>query len=123
MVTGHLLNFQKDAGPGRVTTCRICFASYGSSSSAPCPTFDVEGESSPQYEKEVDLRSLITSLNVARQGPALVLQSAGRAQEICIALGSPNLISADGAQDIMRELKARDAPDALVAVYRDAVKL
>ena len=43
-------------------------------------------------------------------------------QEICTALGAPQLISVGGAEEVMKELKAYDAPDALDAVYQDVIK-
>ena len=45
-----------------------------------------------------------------------------RAEEICMAPGTPKLISADGFKEIAQELKAYNAQDALDAVYQDAAK-
>ena len=47
---------------------------------------------------------------------------AARTREICLALGTPESISARGASGVTGELKAYSAPDALGAVYQDAVK-
>ena len=47
---------------------------------------------------------------------------AARAQEICVALGAPELTAVDGARNIMRESKAYRSPGALDTVYQDAVK-
>ena len=45
-----------------------------------------------------------------------------RAEKICMAPGTPKLISADGFKEIAQELKAYNAQDALDAVYQDAAK-
>lgn len=71
--------------------------------------FHGAGESLARYEKEVELWNHITTSDVMRRGPLLVPQMADRPQEICMALGRPKLIGADGATGIMT--------DALDAVY------
>ena len=64
----------------------------------------------------------MTTLDATERGPAFVLQMAARAQEICVALGAPELTAVDGARNIMRESKAYRSPGALDTVYQDAVK-
>ena len=39
-----------------------------------------------------------------------------------MALGTPKVIPINGAEEVIEELTAYDAPDALDAVYQDAVK-
>ena len=68
------------------------------------------------------MRNLITRLDVAKRGPALVLQMVIRSQEICMAMGTQRLIAADGVTDIMTELKAYYAPEAINALYLGAAK-
>ena len=63
------------------------------------------------------LWNLITNLEVARRGPALVLQKAARAQGICIAMGAPKLFAIGGTKDVMTGFKAYYSLDARDAVY------
>ena len=64
--------------------------------------FKRKGESFVPYQKEVELWNPITLLDVTKRGPAFVSQMAARAQEICMALGTPKLMSAGGVDDIMK---------------------
>ena len=86
----------------------------------PSSGLDGEGESLPGYEEGVELRNLITSLDVAKRGPVLVLHVAARAQEICRAFGTPILIAAARVKDIVKAYYAPGAPDA---VYQGAAKV
>ena len=97
--------------------------SSGPHSSIIFQTFDRKGESFAQYEKGAELRSRATSLDATKRGPALVPLMAARAQGICMALGSPKLISVDGVEEVAKGLKAYHAPDALDAGYQNAAKV
>ena len=46
-----------------------------------------------------------------------------RAQEMRMALGAPKLITAGGAKESAKDLKAYQVPDVLDAAYRDVVKI
>ena len=72
-------------------------------------------------EKKWNYGITFTTLDVTKRGPASDPQMPSRAQEICMALGAAELISVHGAKDITRELKAYRAPDALDAVFQEAV--
>ena len=90
---------------------------------ASAPSFTGKGESSARFEKEAELwRQIITS-DATKRGPALVLQIAPRAKEICCGRGNAKLISADGAKETLDASKSSKAPDALDAMRPGVVKV
>ena len=96
--------------------------SFGTHSSVNGPSFDAKGGSFAQHEQEVECWNHMPTVDATKRRAALALQMAACPLETCMALGTPKLMSVDGATDRTQDLKAYSAPHALDSVYQDAAK-